>query len=92
MGQPVHQEYGKKIDQKIFVFGGQITKPFINYLADQAGKDRPKICFLPTASADDSGQISHWYALCQGLEVEKFVKKVWISSYRQKETFEENLL
>ena len=53
IGQSINQDYNREADQKIFITGGMFTKPFLKYLAEQTGKSRPKICFLPTASADN---------------------------------------
>lgn len=79
-------------EERIFIFGGDIIKPFIKYLAELTGKERAKICFLPTAQGDSPYYMNYWYELCHDLAVEPYVQRVWISSYSQKETFEENLL
>ncbi|MBC9795536.1 peptidase E [Sinomicrobium weinanense] len=79
------------ISRKIFAYGGQVNKEFIKYTAQLTGKKKPKICFLPTATGDNEWYINYWYELCHDLEVEPHVLKVWISSYTQKESFEEIL-
>lgn len=82
-------------DQYIFPmgsFGGGPGKLFMKEIIALTGKAHPKICFLPTASGDSENSIIRWYELCHDLPVEPSVQKVWISSYRQKETFEEVLL
>ena len=79
-------------DKKILIFGGGMTKPFIRYLAGMTGKVRPKICYLPTASADNVYNINNWYELCHDLPVEPYVQRAFINSYDQKETFAEVLL
>lgn len=76
----------------LFVYGGQVTKAFIRHTAELTGKQNPKICFLPTATGDRATYINYFYDLCSDLPVEPNVQKVWISSYSQKETFEERLL
>lgn len=78
-------------EKTIFVYSG-LSKPFVKYVAQLTGKPNPKICFLPTASGDNPNQIITWYELCQGLSVDPYVQRIWINSYRQKETFEEILL
>tara|TARA_R110000796_G_scaffold252631_1_gene389195 strand:- start:77109 stop:77867 length:759 start_codon:yes stop_codon:yes gene_type:complete len=82
-------------DQYIFPFGsfgGGPGKLFIKEIIKLTGKERPKICFLPTASGDRESSIINWYELVHDLSVEPSVQKVWISSYRQKISFEEALL
>jgi dipeptidase E len=79
-------------DQRIFIYGGGMNKIFIRYLAEMTGKSRPKICYLPTASADNANGINNWYELCHDLPVEPFVQRTFINSYEQKETFAEVLL
>jgi len=56
------------------------------------GKERPKICFLPTASGDSERGITRWLNLVNDLSVDPYVQLVWISSYKQKVSFEEVLL
>lgn len=79
-------------DKKAFVYGGQITKEFIKYTASLTNKEKPKICFLPTATADNQRYINYWYELCSDLDIEPKVMTVWINSSTQKQTFEEILL
>lgn len=79
-------------DKRIFIYGGGMQKSFIRYLAGMTGKERPKICYLPTASADNVYNINNWYELCHDLPVEPFVQRAFISSYEQKKTFAEILL
>ncbi len=78
-------------DKKLFVYGGQVNKEFIKYTAQLTGKRKPKICFLPTAARDSEQYINLWYLLCSDLDIEPHVMKVWINSYRQKESFEDIL-
>jgi hypothetical protein len=45
--------------RKILIAGGGFNTAFIRYMAQLTGKPRPRICYLPTASADSpSGIIS----------------------------------
>ncbi len=82
----------KAQDQYIFPFGGGVTKQMIMEIVKLTGKERPKICFLPTASGDSDKGIISWYDLVHDLPVEPYVQRVWISSYNQKYSFEEMLL
>lgn len=79
-------------DQIIFPYGGGQNKLFIKEIIKLTGKERPKICYLPTASGDSERSIIRWYDLVHDLSVEPSVQKVWISSYNQKATFEDVLL
>lgn len=79
-------------DQYIFPYGGGQNKLFIKEIIKLTGKERPKICYLPTASGDSERSIIRWYDLVHDLSVEPSIQRVWISSYNQKVSFEEVLL
>lgn len=79
-------------DEVIFAYGGDLNKPFINYVASLTRKPRAKICFLPTGLADSPWAINWWYSLCAELPVEPHVLNVWVSSAYAKESFEDDLL
>lgn len=79
-------------DQYIFPYGGGLNKLFVKEIIKLTGKERPKICYLPTASGDSERNIIRFYELMHDLSVEPSVQKVWISSSSQKKTFEEVLL
>ncbi len=89
---PVGRPAGQNRNRKILLAGGGFGTTFIKYLASLTGKERPRLCYLPTASADrDSGSL-RWYQNCAPLNVEPFVQASFISSYRMDQTFEEVLL
>ncbi|MEP5341954.1 MAG: peptidase E [Algibacter sp.] len=79
-------------DQYIFPSGNWPNKLFIKEIIKLTGKERPKICFLPTASADSEASILRWHDLVHDLSVDSYVQGVWISSHSQKVSFEEVLL
>ena len=79
-------------DQYIFPYGSGTNPSFIREIVKLTGKERPRICFLPTASGDNERSIIRWYELVHDLPVEPYVQRVWISSYNQKVSFEEHLL
>ena len=79
-------------NRKIFIAGGGFRTPFIRHLATLTGKDRPKLCYLPTASADRESGIIRWYENCAPLNVIPSVQASFISSGRMTETFAEVLL
>ena len=54
--------------RKILIAGGNYSTPFIRYMAQLTGKPRPKLLYLPTASADSPSGIISWYRSCAPLE------------------------
>ncbi|HWZ58433.1 MAG TPA: peptidase E [Gemmatimonadaceae bacterium] len=78
--------------RKILIAGGDFNTVYIRYTATLTGKPRPRICYLPTASADNPGGIIDWYQQCSGLDVVPFVQRSFINSYDQHETFADVLL
>jgi peptidase E len=79
-------------NKTIFVTGGSFGKPYIQYLASLTNKPNPKICFVPTASADNSNSIANWYATCEDLNVRPYVLRTFINSNPNQKTFEEIIL
>jgi len=80
------------LNKKLFAYGGQINSGLIKYTAELTGKERPKICFLPTALGDNQGYIDFWYQQCEGLSLDPYVMKVWVDSYGEQRSFDEILL
>ncbi len=80
------------VEQTIFAFGGDINQKFVQYVVDLTGKQNPRICYVPTASADNEDNIKYWSFICKKLSLESFVLKVWVSSNKSNATFEETLL
>jgi len=76
----------------IVATGGSLDKRLITYIAKMTGKERPKVCFVPTASADNPYGIVRWYERCHDLPLEPYVLKVWVSSYDTKTPFADYLL
>jgi peptidase E len=79
-------------EQTIFAFGGDINLKFVKYVADLTGKENPKVCYVPTASADNEDNIRLWNYYCSTLNIEPRVLRVWFSSSDMTKTFEEILL
>lgn len=78
------------MNKQLLIYGsGRLTQPFVKYTAMLTGKRKPNMCFIPTASGDDEDYINSWYEVCSTLDVTPHVLRVWISSYSQKETYEE---
>jgi peptidase E len=78
--------------RKILIAGGNFVTPFIRYMAQLTGKTRPRICYLPTASADDAGGINKFYDACAPLNVEPHVQRSFIESLSQHESWADVLL
>src|SRR5689334_17883338 len=53
--------------RKILIAGGQYGPIFLKYMAQLTGKPRPKLLYLPTASADSPTSILGWYRSCASL-------------------------
>jgi peptidase E len=78
--------------RKILIAGGGYGTAFIRYMAQLTGKPRPKLCYLPTASADSATGIITWYRNCAPLNVEPSHQESFIASTRQTRTWEEVFL
>jgi peptidase E len=78
--------------RKILIAGGGFGEAFIRYMAVLTGKKRPRLCFLPTASADRSDGIITWFRACATLDVTPFAQESFIASSRQNQSWEEVLL
>jgi dipeptidase E len=78
--------------RKILIAGGGYGTAFIRYMAQLTGKTRPKLLYLPTASADSPTSILGWYRNCAPLNVEPLVQESFIASTRQTRTWDEVFL
>jgi peptidase E len=78
--------------RKILIAGGNYDTPFIRYMAALTGKKRPKLLYLPTASADGQSGIIAWYKSCAPIDVYPLVQESFIASSRQAQSWEEALL
>lgn len=86
------QDTIKKAGKTIFVTGGSFGRPYIQYLALLTNKPDPKICFIPTASADNAQSIANWYANCEDLPVKPYVLRTFINSSPNQKSFEEIIM
>ena len=78
--------------RKILIAGGNYGTPFIRYMAALTAKPRPRLCYLPTASADRPEGSLAWFRNCAPLNVEAFVQESFIASTRQNQSWEEVFL
>jgi peptidase E len=83
---------GAAATRKILIAGGGFGTAFVRYMAELTGKPRPKICYLPTASADSASGIISWFRTCAPLNVEASVQESFIASTRQIRSWEEVFL
>jgi dipeptidase E len=78
--------------RKILIAGGNFNTAFIRYMAELTGKPRPKLLYLPTASADSPQGTIAWYRNCSPLNVEASHQVSFIASTQQPRSWEEVFL
>jgi len=83
---------GSAATRKILIAGGGFNTAFIRYMAQLTGKPRPKLLYLPTASADSPNGIISWYRSCAPLNVEPSHQVSFIASTQQPRSWEDVLL
>lgn len=83
---------GGAATRKILIAGGGFGTSFIRYMAQLTGKPRPRVCYLPTASADSPQGALAFYQNCAPLNVEPHVQNSFIASTRQSRSWEEVFL
>jgi len=77
---------------KIVIAGGGFGTAYIRYMAQLTGKARPRVCFLPTATADRVERILTWYQMCAPLDIEPHHQESFVSSYRMDRSWEDVFL
>mgnify|MGYP001388041529 CR=1 FL=1 len=82
----------QQLEKTIFIYGGMIDRVFIRYILALTHKPDPKICFIPTASADREAGINMWYEYCTNLPLRPSVLRTFINSSPEQKTFEEEIL
>jgi len=92
MADKIPGQASQNRNRKILIAGGGFGTTFLRYMATLTGNDRPRLCYLPTASADRESGIIRWFQNCAPLEVTPFVQRSFISSYSQEESWDEVLL
>ncbi|HYW30185.1 MAG TPA: peptidase E [Gemmatimonas sp.] len=78
--------------RKILIAGGGFNTAFIRYMAALSGKPRPRVCYLPTASADREQGTITFFRNCSPLNVQPFVQNSFIASLSQTQGWDEVLL
>ena len=85
-------EQSKGPTKRILIYGAGIISQFLPYIKSLTGKSNQRMCLLPTALADNPFAINTWYEQCSQLGIQGFAQRMFISSYEQKQSFEEVLL
>lgn len=85
-------DVNERAKRKILIAGGGFNTAFIRYMATLTGKARPRICYLPTASADNAESSLGFFRSCAPLNVQPFVQEMFIESLSQTLGFDEVLL
>jgi dipeptidase E len=93
----LHSEITKP-DAKRQIFalgGGGLEKTngvplLMKYFLGLTGKEKPRVCFMPSASGDSAADINRWNEVMKGLECQPRVQKVYIASPKVK-SFETEL-
>lgn len=88
----VRESAHRAATRKVLIAGGNYGEPFIRYMAQLTGKPRPRICYLPTASADSPAGTISFFRSCASLEVSPFVQESFIASTRQARGWDEVFL
>ncbi|MEO8624104.1 MAG: peptidase E [bacterium] len=83
---------GRAATRKILIAGGNYGVTFVRYMAQLTGKTRPRLCYLPTASADNVNGTVGWFKSCASLNVEPFVQDSFIESNSQSQGWDEVFL
>jgi len=78
--------------RKILIAGGGFDTSFLRYMAQLTGQPRPKICFLPTASADSATGTLSFFRNCAPLDIEPSMQESFIASTRQSRGWDEVFL
>jgi peptidase E len=78
--------------RKILIAGGGYGTAFIRYMAQLTAKRRPKILYLPTASADSPAGMVMFFRSCAPLDVEASVQPTFIESLSQTRSWEDVFL
>ena len=78
--------------RKILIAGGGFNTPFIRYAAQLTGKPKPRMLYLPTASADSPAGIIAWFRNCAALDVVPLAQESFIASATQNDSWEDVLL
>jgi hypothetical protein len=78
--------------RKILIAGGNFNTTYIRYMATLTGKKRPRLLYLPTATADSATAAVDWFKACAPLDVEPHVQNAFIESLTQTQGWDEVLL
>ena len=91
-GGPTSQARTGAATRKVLIAGGNYNTLFVRYMAKLTGKPRPKLLYLPTASADSANGVITWYRNCAPVNVEPSHQNSFIASTSQARSWEEVFL
>ena len=93
-GQQQNDTKNESSVDKIILVSGSMSndKEFIKYVAGLTKKTNPKICYVPTASADNPYGIVGWYANCAELPVHPYVLRTFLNASPEQKTFDEFIM
>lgn len=74
--------------RRILAIGRGVNRTLIKYFAGLCGKKEPRICLIPTASADDPRLINLWHEMGHAYAFDSYALPLFISSFDQKRSFE----
>lgn len=77
---------------RILAIGRGMNVGLIRYFTQLTNKDNPRVCLLPTATGDHPQWIKVWHDLGDKIGFESHVQPLFISSFEQKEDFDDILL
>ncbi len=80
------------IKRRILAIGRGMNPVMIRYFSKLTGLESPRICLLPTATGDGEKWIKVWHELAEKIGFDSYDQRLFISSFDQKQTFEEVLL
>jgi len=74
--------------RRILAIGRGLNRTIIKHFVQLTGKKEPRICMIPTASADDPRLINLWHEMGHNYGFDSYVLPLFISSFDQSESFE----
>jgi peptidase E len=94
-GQQQRTAKNDTVFDKIILASGALSndnKIFVRYVAGLTKKPNPKICYIPTASADDPKDMVTWFTTCEDLPVRPYIMETFLSSSPEQMTFGETIM
>ena len=74
--------------RRILAIGRGLNRTIIRHFVELTGKAEPKICLIPTASADDPKLINLWHEIGHNYGFDSYALPLFISSFDHDRSFE----